>query len=175
MALLSSTVGTWTSRDIHGASQLESVFPRAGRSLLGNICRLSWLPQCLEMSQLKCQLVLLQCIYGLKKSPPRHLFSVLTKTLLFFFPHPPFYFCACQLVAKISNFPYMKVFLAEVHEDFLPLFLNARVNVLKAVLPRVQVGVQCQVSTSWLPPVRDSWLAVGLGRGSPLYVKRRGP
>lgn len=175
MALLSSTLGTWTSRDIRGASQLESVFPRAGRSLLGNVCRLSWLPQCLEMSQLKCQLVLLQCIYGLKKIPPKASLFCLDKNPFVLLSPPPFYFCACRLVAKISNFPYLKVFLAEVHEDFLPLFLNARINVLKAVLPRVQVGVQCQVSTSWLPPVRDSWLAIGLGRGSPLYIKRRGP
>lgn len=110
-----------------------------------------------------------------EKIPPKASLFCLDKNPFVFLSPPPFYFCACRLVAKISNFPYLKVFLAEVHEDFLPLFLNARINVLKAVLPRVQVGMQCQVSTSWLPPVRDSWLAIGLERGSPLYIKRRGP
>lgn len=69
---------------IHGATQLESVFPHEG-SLLGSVCR-----QCLEMSQLKCQAVHLQWMYGLEKIPPKQLFSVLTKTLYFFLPPPPF-------------------------------------------------------------------------------------
>lgn len=104
-----------------------------------------------------------------KNPPPKQLFSVLTKTLYFSFPHPTFYFLASQLVAKVSDFPYLKAFLAEVHEDFLPLFLNARVNLLKVALPRVLVGVQCQISTLWLPPVHDS-----RSGGSPLCLKRRG-
>lgn len=71
---------------------LSQSFPLRG-ACWGVFARLLWLPQHLEMSQLKCQVVHLQGICGLEKNPPQSssflstqkpfLFSSLT--LLFIF------------------------------------------------------------------------------------------
>lgn len=97
-----------------------------------------------------------------KKIPPKAALFCLDKNPFFFLPPPPLsIFALVSFLQKYLLFLNMKAFL--VHKDFLPLFLNARINLLKAALPRVQVGMQCQICTSWLPPVHDSWQAAGLG------------